>query len=142
MIAALNGLLGWTAGLIGYDGVTIQSLLGWLLQPLAFLLGVPWNEAAIAGSLIGQKLVLNEFVAYVDFLARVDDMQPITQAIVTFALCGFANFSSIAILLEGLVPWRQRDATTFQFWVCVLLAATLANLMSAAIAGFFLSLAA
>ena len=112
LIAALNGLLGWTAGLIGYDGVTIQSLLGWLLQPLAFLLGVPWNEAAIAGSLIGQKLVLNEFVAYVDFLARVDDMQPITQAIVTFALCGFANFSSIAILLGGLgalAPTRRHD---------------------------------
>lgn len=143
LIAALNGLLSWTAGLIGYDGVTIQSLLGWLLQPLAFLLGVPWNEAAIAGSLIGQKLVLNEFVAYVDFLARVDDMQPITQAIVTFALCGFANFSSIAILLGGLgalAPTRRHDISILG--LRALLAATLANLMSAAIAGFFLSLAA
>ncbi len=104
---------------------------------------MPWSEAAIAGSLIGQKLVLNEFVAYVDFLARMDDMQPITQAIVTFALCGFANFSSIAILLGGLgalAPTRRHDISTLG--LRALLAATLANLMSAAIAGFFLSLAA
>ncbi len=142
LIAALNGLLGWSAGLFGFEGVSIELVLGWVLQPLAFVLGVPWEESALAGSLIGQKLVLNEFVAYIAFLDQVDKMQPMTQAIVTFALCGFANFSSIAILLGGLgalAPSRRADISVLG--LRALLTATLANLMSAALAGFYLSIA-
>ena len=142
LIAALNGLLGWSAGLFGFEGVSIELVLGWVLQPLAFVLGVPWEESALAGSLIGQKLVLNEFVAYIAFLDQVDEMQPMTQAIVTFALCGFANFSSIAILLGGLgalAPSRRADISVLG--LRALLTATLANLMSAALAGFYLSIA-
>jgi CNT family concentrative nucleoside transporter len=142
LIAALNGLLGWSAGLLGFEGVSIELVLGWVLQPLAFVLGVPWEESALAGSLIGQKLVLNEFVAYIAFLDQVDNMQPMTQAIVTFALCGFANFSSIAILLGGLgalAPSRRTDISVLG--LRALLTATLANLMSAALAGFYLSIA-
>jgi len=142
LIAAINGLLGWSASLFGFEGVSIELVLGWVLQPLAFVLGVPWEESALAGSLIGQKLVLNEFVAYIAFLDQVGNMQPMTQAIVTFALCGFANFSSIAILLGGLgalAPSRRADISVLG--LRALLTATLANLMSAALAGFYLSIA-
>ncbi len=140
LIAALNGMLGWAAALIGYESVTIELILGYLFQPIAFLLGVPWAEANIAGGLIGQKLVLNEFVAYIAYLDVASALSPITQAIVVFALCGFANFSSIAILLGGLgalAPSRRDDIS--RLGLRALLTATLANLMSAALAGFFLS---
>ena len=101
----------------------------------------PWSESATAGSLIGQKLILNEFVAYVAFSDVSDGLSPITQAIVIFALCGFANLSSIAILLGGLgaIAPSRRDEIS-RLGVKALIAATLANLMSAALAGFFLSL--
>ena len=114
--------------------------MGYLFQPIAFLLGVPWSEANVAGGLIGQKLVLNEFVAYIAYLDIADTLSPISQAIVVFALCGFANFSSIAILLGGLgalAPTRRDDIS--RLGLRALLTATLANLMSAALAGFFLS---
>jgi len=140
LIAALNGLLGWTSSLIGFEAITIEGILGYLFQPIAFLLGVPWSEATIAGGLIGQKLVLNEFVAYIAYLDLADTLSPITQAVVVFALCGFANFSSIAILLGGLgalAPSRRDDIS--RLGVRALLAATLANLLSAALGGFFLS---
>ena len=140
LIAALNGMLGWAAALMGFEAVTIESILGYLFKPIAFLLGVPWSEANIAGGLIGQKLVLNEFVAYIAYLDIAGALSPITQAIVVFALCGFANFSSIAILLGGLgalAPTRRDDIS--RLGLRALLTATLANLMSAALAGFFLS---
>jgi CNT family concentrative nucleoside transporter len=125
---------------MGFEAVTIESILGYLFKPIAFLLGVPWSEANIAGGLIGQKLVLNEFVAYIAYLDIAGALSPITQAIVVFALCGFANFSSIAILLGGLgalAPTRRDDIS--RLGLRALLTATLANLMSAALAGFFLS---
>ncbi|MDA8863779.1 NupC/NupG family nucleoside CNT transporter, partial [Pseudomonadales bacterium] len=133
-------LLGWATALIGFEAVTIELILGYLFQPIAFLLGVPWSEANVAGGLIGQKLVLNEFVAYIAYLDIADTLSPISQAIVVFALCGFANFSSIAILLGGLgalAPTRRDDIS--RLGLRALLTATLANLMSAALAGFFLS---
>ena len=117
LIAALNGLLGWAPQLIGFEAVTIELILGYLFQPIAFLLGVPWSEANIAGGLIGQKLVLNEFVAYIAYLDIAGALSPITQAIVVFALCGFANFSSIAILLGGLGALAPPDAMIFPAWV-------------------------
>jgi CNT family concentrative nucleoside transporter len=140
LIAVLNGILGWAGALVGFDSITLEMLLGYLFQPVAFLLGVPWSEANIAGSLIGQKLVLNEFVAYISFLNEAEGLSPLSQAIVIFALCGFANFSSIAILLGGLgalAPNRRDDIS--RLGIRALCCATLANLMSAALAGFFLS---
>ena len=142
LIALLNGLLGWAGESVGINGLTIELLLGYLFQPVAFLLGIPWSESNIAGGLIGQKLVLNEFVAYISFLSVAPDLGERSQAIVIFALCGFANFSSIAILLGGigaLAPSRRRDISLLGGRALV--TATLVNLMSAALAGFFLTLA-
>jgi len=141
LIALLNGMVGWVAALVGFDGVTIQQLLGYAFAPLAFLIGVPWSEAIQAGSFIGQKLIVNEFVAYIDFMAVKDSLSEHTQAIVTFALCGFANLSSIAILLGGLgamAPTRRTELA--QLGMKAVLAGTLSNLMSATIAGLFLAL--
>lgn len=143
LIALINGMVGWVGGLVGIEGLTLQLIFGYLFQPLAFILGVSWEEARLAGSFIGQKLVINEFVAYIDFMQHVQagKLSEHTQIIVTIALCGFANFSSIAILLGGLgsmAPSRRGDIA--QLGLKALFAATLANLMSAAIAGFFFSL--
>lgn len=143
LIALVNGIVGWVGGLAGFEGLTLQLIFGYLFQPLAFILGVNWEEARLAGSFIGQKLVINEFVAYVDFMKHVQagELSAHTQIIVTIALCGFANFSSIAILLGGLgsmAPSRRSDIA--ELGLKALFAATLANLMSAAIAGFFFSL--
>ncbi|KTF16952.1 MULTISPECIES: NupC/NupG family nucleoside CNT transporter [Pseudoalteromonas] len=142
LIALLNGLLGGIGGWFDYPTLTLQEILGYIFAPVAWLLGVPWSEAIIAGSFIGQKLVVNEFVAYLDFINYRDTLSAHTQAIVTFALCGFANLSSIAILLGGLggmAPSRRKDIA--RLGLRAVLAGSMANLMSAAIAGFFLSLA-
>lgn len=151
LIALLNGMLGWFGGLVGFPELSLQMILGYLFAPLAFVLGVPWSEAVAAGSLIGEKLVLNEFVAYVDMAALIDPVQAAarglavlsahTQVIVTFALCGFANLSSIGIVLGGMgvmAPNRRKDLA--RLGVKAVVAGSLANLMSAAIAGFFISI--
>ncbi|GAB3019124.1 NupC/NupG family nucleoside CNT transporter [Bowmanella dokdonensis] len=141
LIALLNGIIGWVGGFFGQGDLTLQAILGIIFQPLAFIIGVPWEEARLAGSFIGQKVVVNEFVAYLDFVGHKEQLSASTQAIVTFALCGFANLSSIAILLGGLggmAPSRRHDIA--ELGLRAVLAASLANLMSAAIAGFFLFL--
>jgi len=141
LIALANGLLEWSGGMLGMPGLSIQLILGYVFSPIAWLIGIPWDEAMQAGSYIGQKLVLNEFVAYVDFIANGQALSDHTKAVITFALCGFANFSSIAILLGGLgmmVPERRPEIATLG--MRALVAASLANLMSAAIASFFLLL--
>jgi len=141
LIALLNTIVGGISGFFGYDGITIEFLLGYLFAPFAYIIGVPVSEMLQAGSFIGQKIVVNEFFAYVNFVEIKDTLSPATQAIVTFALCGFANLSSIAILLGGIgsiAPGRRRDIA--KLGVHAMLAATLANLMSAAIAGVFISL--
>ncbi len=141
LIAFVNGIVGGVAGLFGAEDVTLQSLLGYLFSPLAFLLGVPWSEAVATGSLIGQKLILNEFVAYIEFIGVRDTLSEQTKVIATFALCGFANLSSIAILLGGIggiAPERRPDIS--RMGLKAVAAGTLANLMSAALAGVFLSL--
>ena len=141
LIYLLNGLLELLGGYIGIEALTIQWLLGKLFAPLAFLLGVPWGEAAQAGSLIGQKLVINEFYAYVSFVGVRESLSPYTQLVVTFALCGFANLSSIAILLGGLgaiVPSRRHDIA--RLGLRAVIGGTLVNLLNASLAGFFFAL--
>jgi CNT family concentrative nucleoside transporter len=141
LIYLLNGLLELLGGYIGIEELTIQWLLGKLFAPIAFLLGVPWGEAAQAGSLIGQKLVINEFYAYVSFVGVRESLSPYTQLVVTFALCGFANLSSIAILLGGLgaiAPTRRHDIA--RLGLRAVIGGTLVNLLNASLAGFFFAL--
>ncbi|NLS12707.1 NupC/NupG family nucleoside CNT transporter [Vibrio sp. SM6] len=143
LIALVNGMLGGIGGWFGYPELTLQLILGYVFAPLAFLIGVPWEEAITAGSFIGQKLVLNEFVAYVEFVPVIGELSEKTVAIISFALCGFANLSSIAILLGGLgslAPKRRGDIA--RMGMKAVLAGTLSNLMAATIAGFCLSLSA
>jgi len=150
LIALLNAAVSGIAGIFGYPLITLQSILGYIFAPLAWLIGVPWHDAALAGNFIGEKMILNEFVAYVDLspylkgaqavaAAGLHVMDPKTLAIVSFALCGFANFSSIAILAGGfsaVAPERRSEVA--RYGLRVVAAATLSNLMSAAIAGMFL----
>ena len=141
MIGLLNGILGGIGGWFGFEDLTLQGILGVLFAPIAFAIGVPWSEALQAGSLIGQKIVVTEFYAYISFVDIKETLSPHTQVVITFALCGFANFSSIAILLGGLgsiVPSRRKDVA--RLGLRALIGGTLANLMSAALAGLFFSL--
>lgn len=141
LIALMNLLLGGVGGWVGLEGLSLEGILGWVFAPLAFIIGVPWEEAVLAGGLIGQKLVLNEFVAYVNFVGVLEALSARSQAIITFALCGFANFSSIAILIGGLggmAPTRRGDIA--RLGLRAVAAGSLANLMSAALAGLFLGL--
>ena len=140
LVALANGLLGWVGGLFGYSELSFQLLLGWVFAPVMYLLGIPWDQAGTAGGLFGTKIVLNEFVAFID-LGALDGaaLDERSRAIVTFALCGFANFSSIAIQMAvtgGLAP-NQRPVIA-RLGLRALAAGSLANLMSAALAGLFL----
>ncbi|TVP80576.1 MAG: NupC/NupG family nucleoside CNT transporter [Puniceicoccaceae bacterium] len=140
LIALLNGALGWIGGLFNYGVLSLQLILGWIFSPIAWLLGIPWEQATLGGSFIGQKLVVNEFVAFIQFGAIQDTMSTRSQAIITFALCGFANLSSIAILLGGLgslIPARRQEIA--RLGLKAVMAGTLANLSSAAIAGILIS---
>ena len=138
LIALMNGMLGGIGGWFGYEGWTIQGILGFIFAPLAFAIGVPWVEAVQAGSFIGQKLILNEFVAYISFTSEMADLSPKTVLIVSFALCGFANLSSLAILLGGLgalAPSRRPEIA--KLGMRAVAAGALASLLSASIAGMF-----
>ncbi|MCX8237923.1 MAG: NupC/NupG family nucleoside CNT transporter [Akkermansiaceae bacterium] len=139
LIAVVNLLLGGVGSWFGDDSFSLQKVLGWVFAPVAYLIGVSGGDIQSAGSLIGQKLILNEFVAFGEFQGLKEGMTARTQGIVTFALCGFANLSSIAILLGGLgvmAPSRRQEIA--RLGLKALFAATLANLMSAALAGIFL----
>ena len=141
LIYMINGMLSGVGAWFGFEGLTLQWLLGNLFAPIAFLLGVPWDEATQAGSLIGQKLVINEFYAYASFVQIKETLTPYTQLVVTFALCGFSNLASIAILLGGLgavVPSRRHDIA--RLGLKAVIAGTLVNLMNASLAGFFFTL--
>jgi CNT family concentrative nucleoside transporter len=140
LVALANGLLGGVGGWFGQPNLSFQQIVGYVFQPIMFLIGVPWNEAGVAGGLFGTKIVLNEFVAFIDLgamqAAQISDR---SRAIVTFALCGFANFSSIAIQMAvtgGLAP-NQRPVIA-RLGIKALIAGSLANLMSAALAGLLL----
>ncbi|WEM44344.1 NupC/NupG family nucleoside CNT transporter (plasmid) [Photobacterium sp. DA100] len=140
VIALLNGLLGNVGDLFGIQ-LSFEIILGYLFAPIAFLIGVPWNEALVAGSLIGSKVVVNEFVAFIQMMEVKEQLSAHSLAIVTFALCGFANVSTMAILIGGLgslAPERRNFISRMGFRAIA--AGVLANLMSAAIAGVILSL--
>ncbi|MDV5168393.1 NupC/NupG family nucleoside CNT transporter [Photobacterium rosenbergii] len=140
LIALINGGLAHVGGWTGIDNLSLELIFGYLFAPVAWLIGVPWSEATVAASLIGKKIAVNEFVAFADLIAVKDQLSTHSQAIVTFALCGFANLTSIAMLMGGLggvVPSRRPDIARLGFKA--IFAATLANLMSATIAGVFLS---
>lgn len=146
IIALFNGMIGGIGEWFGVHDLSLQKILGWLFAPLAWLIGAPWADAQTAGSFIGQKLVVNEFVAYSGFTNYVKDatlpaLNEKTKAIISFALCGFANLSSIAILVGGLsimAPNRRGDIA--KLGIRALIAGTLSNLMSATIAGLFIGL--
>lgn len=140
LVALANGILGGIGGWFGQPTLSFQQIVGYVFAPVMYLLGVPWNEALLAGGLFGTKIVLNEFVAFID-LGALTTLSPATVGIVTFALCGFANFSSIAIQMAvtgGLAP-NQRPMIA-KLGLKALAAGSLSNLMSAALAGLFLSL--
>ncbi|MFQ1049956.1 NupC/NupG family nucleoside CNT transporter [Avibacterium paragallinarum] len=146
LIALVNGLLGGIGGWFGMPELSLGLILGWIFRPLAWIIGVPWNEAEIAGQMIGIKLAVNEFVGYLEFAPYLAadaavQLSDKTKAIITFALCGFANFSSIAILIGGLggmAPSRRGDIA--RLGIKAVIAGSLANLMSATIAGLFIGL--
>lgn len=138
LVALANGLLGAVGGWFGYPDLSFQMVLGTILAPLMYLLNIPANETAAAGGLLGTKVVLNEFVAFID-LGQMKDLSPRTVAVVTFALCGFANFSSIAIQMAstGSLAPNQRPMIA-KLGLKALAAGSLANLMSAALAGLLI----
>ena len=140
LVALANGLLGAAGSVFGFPELSFQQVLGWVFAPFMFLIGVPWSEAGTAGGLFGTKIVLNEFVAFIELgQLGADVLSERSRAIVTFALCGFANFSSIAIQMAvtgGLAP-NQRPVIA-KLGLRALAAGSLANLMSAALAGLFI----
>ncbi|GAA7112088.1 NupC/NupG family nucleoside CNT transporter [Helicobacter pylori] len=146
MLALINGLLGVVGGVLGMEHLSLGLILGTLLKPLAFILGIPWSQAGIAGEIIGIKIALNEFVGYMQLLPYLGDNPPLilsekTKAIITFALCGFANLSSVAMLIGGLgslVP-KKKDLI-IRLALKAVLVGTLSNFMSATIAGLFIGL--
>ena len=141
LIALINTMLGAFGDVVGIQALTLEQILGYLFAPIAFLIGVPWSEAVVAGSLLGQKLVVNEFVAYIDFMNVKEALSEHTQVIITVALCGFANLSSMAILLGGLgvlAPSRRPDIA--RLGLKAVMAGTLSNLMSATLVGIFFAL--
>jgi concentrative nucleoside transporter, CNT family len=141
LMALANGLLGGLGHLVGIEGLSFQLILGQILAPVMWLLNVPWSEAQAAGGLFGTKVVLNEFVAFIDLGQMQGTLSPVTVAVVTFALCGFANFSSIAIQMAvtGTLAPNQR-AMIAKLGLKALMAGSLANLMSAALVGLMLSI--
>ena len=145
IIALINGIIGGVGGWFGFAHASLESILGYLLAPLAWVMGVDWSDANLAGSLIGQKLAINEFVAYLNFspyLQTGGTLDAKTVAIISFALCGFANFGSIGVVVgafSAVAPHRAPEIA--QLGLRALAAATLSNLMSATIAGFFIGLA-
>ncbi len=145
IIALINGIIGGVGGWFGFANVSLESIFGYVLAPLAWIMGVDWSDANLAGSLIGQKLAINEFVAYLNFspyLQTSGTLDVKTIAIISFALCGFANFGSIGVVVgafSAISPKRAPEIA--QLGLRALAAATLSNLMSATIAGFFIGLA-
>lgn len=139
LIALVNGTLGWFGELLGYPGLSLELITGYLFSPIAFIMGVPWEDAFNVGTLLGKKLIINEFVAYLDLQAMIPELSERSTIISTYALCGFANFSSIAIQVGGigtLAPERRQDLALLG--IKSLIGGTLACFMTASIAGIFI----
>ncbi|MFC7394912.1 NupC/NupG family nucleoside CNT transporter [Scopulibacillus cellulosilyticus] len=140
LMALLNGILGGIGSLFGIHGLSFQKILGYIFAPIAFLIGVPWHQAMTAGNYLGEKIILNEMVAYTSFAPHMHELSSKTVAIVSFALCGFANIGSLGILIGGLTAFaEERRAQITKLGIKAVIAGTLANLMSGAIAGMFLN---
>ncbi len=141
LLALLNGLIGWVAGLFGAE-LSIQMVLGWIGAPVAWLMGTPWKDAMAVGTLLGEKMALNEFVAYLHLGSMLQEgagLSPRSVVIATYALCGFANFSSIAIQIGGIggmAPERRGDLS--RLGLRAMIAGTLANFMTACVVGILL----
>jgi CNT family concentrative nucleoside transporter len=141
LIALFNGLVGGVGAFVGIEELTMQKILGWVFSPIMFLLSIPWEEAQAAGALFGEKLILNEFVAYSHLTDYLSGMSEKTVAIVTFSLCGFANFASIAVLMGSigsLLP--EKKELIARFGIKAVAAGSLSNLMSAAFVGLLFGL--
>jgi CNT family concentrative nucleoside transporter len=142
LIAMANAILAWGGGFVGLENLSFQQILGWVLAPLAWFMGVPWVDAVTVGSLLGIKTVVNEFVAYLELstlLQQAGSLQPRSVIISIYALSGFANFSSIAIQLGGiggLAPSRRHDLS--RVGLRAMVAGSLAAFMTATVAGILL----
>jgi CNT family concentrative nucleoside transporter len=141
LLALVNDVLGSVASVFGFGEVSLQSLLGAALAPIAWLMGVPWADAAQVGALLGVKTILNEFIAYMQLsqLVEAGALQHRSAVIASYALCGFANFGSLAILLGGiggLAPERRTDVA--RFGMRCILSGSLATFMTACVAGILL----
>jgi len=138
LLALVNAIMGWTHLHIAWFPYSLQQVFGWVFAPVAWLIGIPWHDAPTIGNLLGTRMVLNEFVAFAQLGTLKDALDPRSFTIATFALCGFANFSSIGIQIGGigaLAP-EQRGQLA-KFGIRAMLAGTMANLMSASIVGIF-----
>jgi CNT family concentrative nucleoside transporter len=136
LLALLNAIMGWVHIHVGWFPYSLQQVLGWVFAPVAWLIGIPWHDAGRIGNLLGLRMVTNEFVAFSQLGPMRDAIDPRSFTIATFALCGFANFSSIGIQIGGigaLAPERRNDLA--KFGLRAMLAGTMANLMSASIVG-------
>jgi CNT family concentrative nucleoside transporter len=139
LIALVNGLFGWIHSGVSWFPEKLQIVLGWVFRPIAWVMGVPWHDSGVVGSLLGERMVINEFIAYADLGTMKASLDPLSFTIATFALCGFANLSSIGIQIGGigaLAPDRKHDLARLGFRAMI--AGTLANFLSATLAGILL----
>jgi len=139
LIALANGAFGWVHGYAAWFPANIQTVLGWVFSPIAWVMGVPWHDSGTIGGLLGTRMVLNEFIAYAQLGPLKGQLDPVSFTIATFALCGFANISSVGIQIGGigaLVPDRKHDLARLGFRAMI--AGTLANFLSATLAGMLL----
>ncbi len=138
LLALVNAMMGWTHLHIAWFPYSLQQVFGWVFAPVAWLIGIPWHEASAIGNLLGTRMVLNEFVAFAQLGTMKDSLDPRTFTIATFALCGFANFSSIGIQIGGIGALAPEQRTQLaKFGIRAMLAGTMANLLSASIVGIF-----
>lgn len=139
LIAMFNGILGWVAGLLGFEGVTLQLIMGWIFAPFAFIMGTPMQDCLFIGRLLGEKIILNEFVAYVDMAENITSLSKEAQVIATYALCGFSNLSSIAIQIGGIggIAPNKRQVLS-ELGIKAMIAASFACFQTASIAALFI----
>ena len=139
LIALINGLFGWIHGGLPWFPESLQTVLGWIFRPIAWVMGVPWHDSGQVGALLGERMVINEFIAYLHLGQLKSSLDPVSFTIATFALCGFANLSSVGIQIGGigaLAPERKHDLARLGFRAMI--AGTLANFLSATLAGILL----